>query len=333
MRHTKLLFSAVAALAAAACADRAPTTAPSLDGGSPRLARAGHGPDVMPGARFISGNIAGDGNAVCANIAVNPARGAWGGVKVDPPRSLTIAGYQFTLSADGRTLSFMRVAPGPDIVAVVVKGGPDTFVFDFPAGTTSGTGLRAPRNGGGNVPEISHFTVCFTPPSGEHDWTVKKEILGYFLDQDMSGGLVPSSTITLPGFCTGDPKTQGCVIWVQYQITVTKSPGNFPVDQQALFTDNVLQQCAALAAATGGGIVCEFPANAAPVVQVNLDGSTTFTYFIDFLNQRVCGQSYTFTNTATVTESGPLPPGGEVRTSAATLTINTPACQPGQSFP
>jgi hypothetical protein len=331
MKGTTLALAAAAALAIAACADQAPT-ALQAPGSAPRLART---PETLAGARFISGNVSGEGNSVCRDIDVNPTGAAWSGVKVDPPQSRTINGYVFTLSSDGRFLSFTQVSPGFDVEAVLVKGGPDAFVFDFPGATTSGGPLRSPLNGGGNIPQISHYTVCFTPgtPPGEHDWTIKKEIVGFTTDGTMSTPVTPGSTITLPGFCAGDPAVQGCVVWVQYRITVTKSPGNFPIDVSAIVTDNILQECAKLAAKTGDGIVCQFPANAQPIVQVNLDGSATWTYFNDLWNRHVCGRQYLLTNTATLTESGPKPPGGEVRTSDATVTINTPACLPGQKFP
>lgn len=114
--------------------------------------------------RLVSGNLAGDANTVCKLEVVAGAGNGWWGRKVDPPRAGThrIDGFDITIRADLKTLSFATMSP--DVVRmrhIVVKGGPDTFVYDYDGSVLEDAGLVAPPNRGGNVPQISHYTICY----------------------------------------------------------------------------------------------------------------------------------------------------------------------------
>jgi len=47
------------------------------------------------------------------------------------------------------------------IDAIIVKGGPDAYVYDYNPESFGDTGLVSPLNPGGNVPAISHISVCY----------------------------------------------------------------------------------------------------------------------------------------------------------------------------
>jgi LPXTG-motif cell wall-anchored protein len=53
-------------------------------------------------------------------------------------------------------VTLTRVDPAITIHAVVVKGGPNYHVYNPPV-----TSMRSPYNGGDNVPELSHWYLCY----------------------------------------------------------------------------------------------------------------------------------------------------------------------------
>jgi len=71
---------------------------------------------------------------------------------------------------DGTYLSYTATTA----VTAVIKGGDNYNVY--PA-ATAGTALRSPLNGGGNVPQISHYLFCYVPntsvPTCEDDPTME----------------------------------------------------------------------------------------------------------------------------------------------------------------
>lgn len=88
------------------------------------------------------------------------------GVKVEPPKdgkaSISLDGckviLEWDVSDDKKFVSF-TVTDGL-VYDVYVKGGPYTYHYHYPNGTTGDTNLRAPDNLGGNQPEISHILFC-----------------------------------------------------------------------------------------------------------------------------------------------------------------------------
>jgi hypothetical protein len=109
-----------------------------------------------PAPRLVKGNVttcakAGLGGTVLfgsAGYPQNPAAGSG------------------TVSADGRFLD-VTINSGYTATGIVVKGGPDTYVYDGPFVGPVTIDMRAPDNKGGKIPKISHWFVCGmeTPPT------------------------------------------------------------------------------------------------------------------------------------------------------------------------
>jgi hypothetical protein len=235
----------VATVGLAACSDSPSSPAGVAPSPVPLLAKAPTTQSTPVGATFISGNLAGEGNAVCSNVVVNPGGKSWSGQKLDPPVNSTVAGYQFTLSGGGKYLTFTPTgAPTAlAIFAVVVKGGSNTYVYTNPA---AGTQMQSPAGGGGNVPEISHYVVCFGQASTTitatktatgsrkpiYEWTLEKKLDGIW-DKDALGHMIPYGTIApdrqsgslyLGGFTNNNPALAD-IKWVEYRLTATRKFG------------------------------------------------------------------------------------------------------------
>ena len=72
-----------------------------------------------------------------------------------------------TVSGDGQFVD-VTINEGFTASGIVVKGGPNTYVYDGPfVGEVTIEDLRSPNNEAGNIPEISHWFVCGmeTPPT------------------------------------------------------------------------------------------------------------------------------------------------------------------------
>jgi len=113
-------------------------------------------------AGIVQASGGGNGGDGDGNGGVFPCPAGYTSIKVDPPVSGTYGGIVVTFSADVKSVSF--VSPF-DIDVVIVKGGPDANVYGpnshgLPAKSLSG--LVAPLNPGGQQPQISFVTFCFT---------------------------------------------------------------------------------------------------------------------------------------------------------------------------
>jgi hypothetical protein len=167
MRQRTLLSAAL--LVVAACSDQptglepTPAPHPSFDRNEvEQVAPTGTGATTIT---LVERNISGNGAAVCSSGEVGRGPTGW---KVDGASGTTRDGLKFTVT-DGKYLAFSRVSGDNVVTAVVVKGGEFTYVYDYGAGATSGAGLRAPLNGGGNVPTISHYTFATSPARVDHE--------------------------------------------------------------------------------------------------------------------------------------------------------------------
>jgi hypothetical protein len=80
-----------------------------------------------------------------------------GGLKIEPVVSGTFDGITITVTGD----SFSFTTSGALVTTVIVKGGPNANVYNYPApGVTGDTGLTAPINPNNNRPfGLSH--LCF----------------------------------------------------------------------------------------------------------------------------------------------------------------------------
>jgi hypothetical protein len=164
----KLAILPLAAFAFAACTDvTAPLEAPEANLSSHLGTATLRG--ITPASH--SGNfVASDDDQVCYNLVALGYIGAvttemWG-FKVDPPASHSEGGVDFTLQSNPRYLDW-EATPPAQVLAVVVKGGPNFNVFNY-----VGTGyewdkdLFSPRHGR-NIPAISHYNVCYIPTGGD----------------------------------------------------------------------------------------------------------------------------------------------------------------------
>jgi hypothetical protein len=151
-----------------------------------------HGSGTHPRVEpvFYAGNIEGEAAAVCMDSRVNTAGGAWSGFKVNSDAGTTSNGITTTIT-DGKYLAW---ATGTKYVrAVVMKGGPNTNVYRYPAVHPDDSLLQSPEHNG-SVPGLSHYVVCFTDPptvpalpltvsktataqyTHTHDWTLVKDV-------------------------------------------------------------------------------------------------------------------------------------------------------------
>lgn len=104
----------------------------------------------------------GNAGAECTQAGVNFD----GAYKVDSPTSgtstYTVDAYgntiTVTLSSDGKYVGWSSTLA---MTAVIVKGGPGANVYRYDPPATSDTGLHAPPNQGGNIPNVSYVTFCF----------------------------------------------------------------------------------------------------------------------------------------------------------------------------
>jgi hypothetical protein len=122
----------------------------------------------------------------CADIEP----GAYG-VNVDAPSKWGTFGDDklggaYDVSADRKTFAWSSTAGS--VSFVVVKGGPDAYVYDYDGGAKSDSGLVSPLNRGGQVPAISHVLLCRgekpptpptppTPPAAKGRIVIEKKTL------------------------------------------------------------------------------------------------------------------------------------------------------------
>jgi hypothetical protein len=141
----------------------------------PRLTLGASETGIDP--RTVTGNISGSGSEVCADPRVNlTSDPTWLGVKLDPPVGGTYAGFVVTISGDGTLLAW--TSTGNLMRAVVVKGGPDTYVYPYnPLARTSDAGLHAPTVSNENIPQISHYELCYQE-AAKKSGTVSEDLDG-----------------------------------------------------------------------------------------------------------------------------------------------------------
>jgi hypothetical protein len=92
-----------------------------------------------------------DVNPTCADL------GYANELKIDPPVSGTYNGVTFTLANDSKHFDWSSTF---GIDAVIAKGGPGANVYNY-TNSFGDTGLVAPLNNGGQVPDLSHATFCW----------------------------------------------------------------------------------------------------------------------------------------------------------------------------
>jgi hypothetical protein len=131
-------------------------------------------PTEYPG-NFVSS----DDDQVCYDMAELGYIGAWDaemrGFKIDPPVDYSDGNIAVTLTDKGKVLNWTTIA-GTQVLAFIVKGGPNYNVYDYVGGTgvpafdwmtaEYDNGLVSPLQKG-KTPAISHYNVCYYPPTGD----------------------------------------------------------------------------------------------------------------------------------------------------------------------
>lgn len=114
-------------------------------------------------AGLVEGPVLVEGTITQGDFCPALGEGWLTGTKVEdePLSGLTENGFTFVVSADGKKLSWSRMSGTNLMMAVFVKGGPDTNVYEYLGTATSGTDLVSPLNKAGNLPEISHYAYCY----------------------------------------------------------------------------------------------------------------------------------------------------------------------------
>ena len=296
--HNRTSWWAAIAIAVAACSDHptglapTPTPSPSFDRKAvDQVAPTGTGAIAIT---LVDKNIPGNGNAVCSSFEVGGGPIGW---KVDGASSTTRDGLKFTVTG-GKYIEFSRVSGSNVVTAVVVKGGEFTYVYDYGNGATSGAGLRAPLNGGGNIPDISHYTFCYQP--GPSITKVLTEVKTVGTDHTMPPDLAwsPGGPVIIP---------QGETRWLYYTINYS-----IPGGGSGTVTESPASVCATL----GAGFGCSFDTGAfKPAATItgngpstlytwNVTGTGSIVIIIDVTNNRACGVRDDLDNTATLTTAG-----------------------------
>ena len=300
--HNRTSWWATIAIAVAACTDPQAPTAVDAGGLAPTAGPSFDKLDTstpVAGAKLILGNISGNGTAVCNNVAVNTSGKTWLGQKVDGADNATIAGYNFTISGDGRFVTYQPVSGGAQsytIVAVVVKGGPNTFLYASPA---AGTAMRSPDNGGGNIPGISHYSVCYVPnPPTITKALTNVKTVGANHTMPVDPAWTPGGPVIIP---------QGETRWLYYTINYS-----IPGGGSGTVTESPASVCATL----GAGFGCSFDTGAfQPAATItgtgantlytwNVTGTGSIVIIIDITNNSACGVRDDLDNTATLATAG-----------------------------
>jgi hypothetical protein len=130
-------------------------------------------PDEYPG-NFVSS----DDDQVCYDMStleyIREVTSEMFGFKIDPPVNYDDGYVEVILSADLRYLAWE--ATGATVLAFILKGGPNYHVYDYTAGDPilfSDSWLASPPNRRGNIPQISHYNVCYqrAVPDGDQGCT------------------------------------------------------------------------------------------------------------------------------------------------------------------
>jgi hypothetical protein len=255
MRRTpQFVVLALALTAASACSDSTAARLLAPDAASDAKSSGSAGSMTYTSASGVTattyeGNTSGEGNSSCSALNLGPS-----GTKVDGAYSQSVGGYRFTVSSSKQSLSFAPIAgttPTTLVRAVIVKGGPAYNVYRYPAGQTSDAGLTSPVNGGGNIPVISHYVVCYGPGVPT---TFKKELVDVMMQE---GSVMFTDPVWL---ATGNVVIPaGETRWLDYKITYT-----LPSGVTGTITENSeASVCATMGAADvnhpgDGKITCSF---------------------------------------------------------------------------
>jgi hypothetical protein len=117
------------------------------------------------------GNFASsDDDQVCYDMSalgyIGEVTGEMRGFKIDPPTAYNDGYVDVILSANMRYLAW-ATEPDAQVLAFIIKGGPNYHVYNY-VGTNfeADSWLVSPRVGRNNIPQISHYNVCYEVTGG-----------------------------------------------------------------------------------------------------------------------------------------------------------------------
>jgi hypothetical protein len=161
--------------------------------------------------------VASDDDQVCYDLSllgyIDEVTTEMRGFKIDPPVAYDNGNVEVILSADGRYLAWE--ATDATVHAFILKGGPNFHVYDYTGEDPtlfSDSWLASPQHRR-NIPEISHYNVCYTPEPGEGEGCTP----GYWRNHaDRWVGVAPGDDFdTTFGVDLFDPDiTLGVAIWL-----------------------------------------------------------------------------------------------------------------------
>jgi hypothetical protein len=178
----KLIALAVVGVFALAACQESPTVPLSPD--SPLLADFGTPqpdyPDSFEGItpdEYAGNFVSSDDDQVCYDMSalgfIGEVTEEMFGFKIDPPVDYDDGYVDVTLSPDLRYLAWE--ATNATVLAFILKGGPNYHVYDYVGtGIDADSWLASPLNRRGNIPEISHYNVCYQRdvPEGDQGCTI-----------------------------------------------------------------------------------------------------------------------------------------------------------------
>lgn len=125
------------------------------------------------------------------------------------------------------------------------------------------------------------------------------------------------------------PGMNGDGVKADFSIPETSTP--VTRDASARLGDQIEKTCTSIFPS----LYCSWDRTGGTNFLTSISESTTVYYIVDLYNMGTCNEEFPFTNTVTLTESGPRAPGEaeQVRTDATTLLVKTGACAPKPANP
>jgi hypothetical protein len=102
-------------------------------------------------------------------------------------------------------------------------------------------------------------------------------------------------------------------------------------DESASLSEEIVPACTNM----WPSVYCSWAYSGGPFLPPSIAQSATFDFMVDLYNYAACDEEFPFTNTVTLTESGPRASGEvpQVRTSSTTLLVKTGSCAPKPANP
>jgi len=133
-------------------------------------------------------------------------------------------------SAGSKFVRFWTEGDFPIVATVVVKGGPDAYIYNYSPQTNNDSNLRSPTMSNGTIPGISHLDFRFEKPPFGSLRVTKDIVLGNVVNPDAV--VIPTFKIRISG-----PSYPAGSDWVdfnsdgQYHTWMNLIPGDYTVEE------------------------------------------------------------------------------------------------------